>query len=40
MFTPAFLHGRVAGMAALGGLEISHSVQQFQVVLLGPRVNH
>ena len=33
---PAFPLGRVAGPAALGGLEIPHGEQQFQVILLAP----
>jgi len=36
IFMLAFRLGRVAGEAALGGLGIPHSQQQFQIVLLAP----
>jgi len=36
IFVPALPSGRVAGAAALGGLEIPHDQQQFQIVLLAP----
>jgi len=35
-YIPAFHLGRVAGAAALGGLEVPHGFQQFQIVLMVP----
>jgi len=39
IFTSAFPLGRVVGAAALEGLEISHGLQQFLIVLLAPHQN-
>jgi len=36
IFMPAFLPGRVAGEAALGGLGIPHGQQQIQIIPLVP----
>jgi len=36
IFKHAFPLGRVAAVAALGGLGIPHGQQQFQIVLLAP----
>jgi len=37
IFMLAFRLGEVAGAAAIAGLGIPHSQQQFQIVLLAPR---
>jgi len=36
IFMPAFPLVRVAGAAALGGLEIPHGQQKFHIVLVAP----